>query len=422
MDDKSVTLKTMSRLINAKPFQPSNTVQSYPWIAFVQLTASIRPGAAATQVPVQTCGGAIISKNSILSAGHCLCVGRRFSVSNGLVYSCPEPPEDPKRDLNNNHNNRLAVQVGMARLPNFLTPPYDPNIKAYLYNYQEATGLNQVAFSNNGDIGIIILDNDLIFAPHIRHIDLPCIPVPPVPNDFEVETVGWGTLYDERTDPITANRKTSCQTNEGRTTGAIRHALAYDERLEFLDCQVSLPGREFCNTWLLDNNFMTLPISTDLPTVAGIQDSNSMPSQTVLNSLRNSDEQKECDRYLERAKTAWRRHPIHRRHEFDAVVDRIVIRKFQRGPRFDRICYNLVKVAKYGICLTNEQRLPSSPRLSRHWGFCSRSCSTPVSTPVNDLYEHARFTFFETPPVKPFPDIYQGNLQQNHTPLKSKIM
>ena len=163
---------------------------------------------------------------------------------------------------------------------------------------------------------------------------------------------------------------------------------------------------------------MTLPISTDLPTVAGIQDSNSMPSQTVLNSLRNSDEQKECDRYLERAKTAWWRHSIHRRHEFDAVVDRIVIRKFQRGPRFDRICYNLVKVAKYGICLTNEQRLPSSPRLSRHWGFCSRSCSTPVSTPVNDLYEHARFTFFETPPVKPFPDIYQGKLSQNRKPSK----
>ena len=407
-------------MINANPFQPGNPVQSYPWIAFVQLTGLFRPRGATT-VNTQYCGGAIISRNSILSAGHCLCVGRKLSDNNGLVYSCPLPSEDPKRNLNNNHDNSLAVQVGITRFPGLLTPDYDPDIRAYLYDYQEATGLNQVAFSNNGDIGIIILDNDLIFAPHIRHIDLPCIPVPPMPNDFEVETVAWGTLYDERTDPITANRKTSCQTNEGRTTGAIRHALAYDERLEFLDCQVSLPGREFCNTWLLDNNFITLPISTDLPTVAGIQDSNSMPSQTVLDSLRNSDEQKECDRYLERAKTAWRRHLIQSWHEFDADVDRIVIQKFQRqpGPLFDRICYNLVKVAKYGICLTNEQRLPSSPRLSRHWGFCSRSCSTPVSTPVNDLYEHARFTFFENPPVKPFPDIYQGNLQQNHTPLKS---
>ena len=409
----------MSRLINANPFLPSNTLQSYPWVAFVQLTANIRPGVTTTQVPVQTCGGAIISRKSILSAGHCLCVGRRLSDTNGLVFSCPEPPEDPGRDLNNNHNNRLAVQVGIARFPNFLIPPYNPDIRAYLYNYQEATGLHQVAFSMNGDIGIIVLNNDLTFAPNIRHIDLPCLPAPLIQlNDFEVETVGWGTLYDERTDLATGIRKTSCQTNEGRTTGFIRNAQAYDSRLEFLDCKVPPQGREFCNTWLLDNNLMTLPISTDLPTVAGIQDSNSMPSQTVLNSLRNSDEQKECDRYLERAKTAWRRHSIHRRHEFDAVVDRIVIRKFQRGPRFDRICYNLVKVAKYGICLTNEQRLPSSPRLSRHWGFCSRSCSTPVSTPVNDLYELARFTFFEGPPVKPFPDIYQGNLQQNHTPLK----
>ena len=412
----------MSRLINASPFQPGNPVQSYPWIAFVQLTALIRPGAATT-LNIQNCGGAIISKNSILSAGHCLCVSRRLSDSDGLVYSCPEPTEDPRRDLNNNHNNRLAVQVGVARKPDFLIPAYNPDIRAYLYNYEEATGLHQVAFSNNGDIGIIILNNDLIFTHHIRHIDLPCLPAPltVVELDFEVEMVGWGTLYNERTNPITANRKTSCQTNEGRTNGFIRNAQAYDSRLEFLDCKVPPQGREFCNTWLLDNNFLTLPISTDLPTVAGIQDSNSMPSQTVLDSLRNSDEQKECERYLERAKRAWHRHLVHSWHEFDAVVDRIVIQKFDSptGPLFDRICYNLVKVAKYGICLTNEQRLSSSPRLSQHWGFCSRSCSTTVSTQVDDFYEHARFTFFESPPVKPFPDIYQGNLQQNHTPLKS---
>jgi len=413
----------MSRLINAEPFQPSNTVQSYPWIAFVQLTASIIPGAPANQVPVQTCGGAIISKKSILSAGHCLCVGRRFSVSNGLVYSCPEPPEDPKRDLNNNHNNRLAVQVGMARLPNFLTPPYDPNIKAYLYNYQEATGLNQVAFSNNGDIGIIIKRNVLPDSPNIRHIDLPCLSRPLIQiNDFEVETVGWGKLYDETTDRSTAIRKTSCQTNEGRTTGNIRNVQSYGSRLEFLDCKVPpLQGREFCNNWLLDNNLMTLPHSTDLPTVAGIQDSSSMPSQAELDSLRNSDDQKECEGYLQRAKTAWQNDLVHTRHEFDAVVDRIVIQKFDgaTGPLFDRICYNLVKTAKYGICLTNQRRLPNSPRLSRHWGFCSRSCSTPDSTPVNNLYDHARFTFFETPPVNILPDIYQGNLQQNDTPFKS---
>ena len=68
-----VTSEVKSRLINAEPFKETKTTKSYSWVAYVQLTTRLQENHKPPNVEELTssCGGAIISKNSIFTTGYC---------------------------------------------------------------------------------------------------------------------------------------------------------------------------------------------------------------------------------------------------------------------------------------------------------------------------------------------------------------
>ena len=74
-------------------------------------------------------------------------------------------------------------------------------------------------------------------------------------------------------------------------------------------------------------------------------------------------------------------------NEFAAQIDRIVV-KNPSESHVIRICYNLGKVARYGVCHTYEAE-------PRHWGFCSRSCAQATTSLAGSTYQEAEFVMHE---------------------------
>ena len=170
--------------------------------------------------------------------------------------------------------------------------------------------------------------------------------------------------------------------------------LPYHESLEFLDCVVypRSPGsqkRSFCNTLLL-KGLSTLSSTIHLSHVLGIPTPAQKPHPDALKRLKSKQDQLECETYMVRARIAWSKNWVDKMvayREFDSQVDRIVIKDSQKNY-VKRICYNLPKVAKYGVCTTKYSG-------SRNWGFCSRSCDVGDVTKQPEVYEEANFTLHE---------------------------
>ena len=385
------TRQASSRLINAKPFQETETNKPYPWVAYVQNTRAYQVlYSPRLQTHERThCGGVIISKRSIVTAGHCLCTNKNDEIFNKdlnhrLIVTCPKKDEPPDKDLNSNYNNRLAVAVGTTkRTP--IVPEYNANIKAFLYKYEESDIQRyQYSFSINGDVGIIVIRNGLDAVSENEHRHGPiCLPVKSFKGSIAVKTVGWGKLFDANgKNDIHTTTRTSCQTNEGRVHTDIFTIPPYDQRLEFLDCALhNTPPNYFCNSWLLDKDIMTLASTIDLPGVTDIRTPADAPLLFKVGRLRNIQEQLECEKNMKNAKIAYGK------EGFDKTVDRIVV-KDPQGTNVKRICYNLPKVAKYGVCMTKDAE-------PQHWGFCSRSCAGHENIMDWKIYEEATFILHE---------------------------
>ena len=295
---------------------------------------------------------------SIVTAGHCLCTNKYNEIYNKdldhrFMITCPENGDHPDIELNNYSNNRLAVAVGTTRIPPPLVPAYDDNIKAFLYEYEDSGGPG--GFSINGDVGIIVhrYGLDAVSKNEHRHGPI-CLPTKSFRSRIAVKTVGWGKLFDAKGTNDISTTRTSCQTNEGRTHDDISTPSPYDQRLKFLDCVVygtrqptypHVKFSPFCNSWLLDKGIMTLASTIDLPDVTNIREPTDTPRPFTVSLLKNIPEQTQCENYMKNAKIAFGS------EDFDAKVDRIVI-KGPHGTNVKRICYNLPKIAKYGVCMT----------------------------------------------------------------------
>ena len=119
---------------------------------------------------------------------------------------------------------------------------------------------------------------------------------------------------------------------------------------------------------------------------------NPLPNIHHIQHLRTTQDQIDCEHYMDEAvrwwwnRKSWPSQEI-AADEFAAQIDRIVVKDHSQ-VHVIRICYNLRKVARYGVCRTHE----AAPR---HWGFCSRSC-TQAGTPLSgSTYEEAEFVMHE---------------------------
>ena len=411
---KSNSIKTTprekSRIVNAQPFKETDTTKSYPWVAYIQTVKryQIRYRPIDRTAQAFGCVGAVISKRSIVTAGHCLCTSKAKQVIDKdnnyrLQVTCPKKGLDMNANLNDAILNKINVRVGTtSRLLPF-TPEYNKNIEAFLYKYDESP----LAFSINGDIGLVVVRNglDTVKINEYRTICLPTFDQEQKSPPFaiEVKTAGWGLLYgeNEKIDPKNPNGpriiETSCRTNEARTNGDFLTPLPYNERLEFLDCVVypksaGSQKRSFCNPWLL-KGLDGLSSTIDLPSISGILPELfdvQPPHPDAVQRLMSEPEQKECTTYMFKAKSAWARNRVDTRaayEDFDTQIDRIVI-KDSSEQTIKRICYNLAKVAEYGVCMTEYSGL-------RNWGFCSPSCDVGDVRLSPDVYEQANLTLYE---------------------------
>ena len=385
----------IKRIINGKPFRRTDEIDSYPWMAYIQNTPVLHQPPNTDGLPYG-CAGAIISKYSILTAGHCICVDQyhqRVDRTDPSYANYPITCQAGDINLNDDRNNKINVRVGITETPLYaLTPAFNDEIEAYLYNYNHP---REVGFSDGGDLGIIIARRGLatVTGPYDpRPICLPYVPSDgkrrlALPN-VRVKFAGWGRSYDEKTS-LLGQIKTSCQTNEARTlfrdgpSGDFENVPGYHNKPDFLSCNVLpiLHGRPFC-----------IPMSSLAPGLDTLASTADIVDLYNIPTLRQTQDQIDCERYYGEAirlwlnSRAWPSQDI-ALQEFAAQIDRIVV-KNPSESHVIRICYNLGKVARYGVCHTYEAE-------PRHWGFCSSSCAQATTSLAGSTYQEAEFVMHE---------------------------
>ena len=276
-DENFHSLHGNARLINAK----TSTSHKYPWMAEVQRATVLSndPGRFA----VYHAGGVIISRNSILTAGHNICVDEKTKGKgpDSPKITCPikSPTMSAQKwnfirnlNLNSNEKNELTFSVGTNILQREITHHFNSKVRAYLYRYEPHDAL----FSENGDIGLLIIDGGIpeMSQPTASPI---CLPYPQHFHPLvKVNFAGWGSQYGKVDfsigDPSGNTKvvtKTSCQTNEARIHdfSQLSSNPSFDKRIQFWDCQIKKAPQKFCNNWLLDQNIETMSIKTDLESI-----------------------------------------------------------------------------------------------------------------------------------------------------------
>ena len=412
-DAKGNASKPQSRIINGKP----SWEHRYPWMVHIQRTTILAFPVMVPPIKVPSGGaGSIITRTAIITAGHNLCVDRdpgREDAGGGRRYhiTCPQRRALTQREWNNvrqgNLNqenlNEIMFWIGTNIFPGPRYPTYHKDIQAYLYDYNP-----NALFSSNGDVGVIISKAELPFDGNVNRI------CPPNYNNndkiLNVTTAGWGRHYTINTIPPNVVSQTTCQTNEGRASNDIQLPPAFDQRFRFLDCAQHQPDGNFCYDWIPKRGIETLSTRINLFDIQN-------PVSTIdekYSAIKGRDDQKECEKYFRRAQAAWCR-AGKTMPDFHQTIDRIIIRRYRE--RHVTICYNMIKVARYGFCLTDEPA-------PRNWGFCSRSCEyfpwaltvgNEITHIYNKPYEVTKFKYFEDFPFD------QNTLQNRFAPTLTGV-
>ena len=399
-NEKTYSLDSNARIINAK----TSKSHIYPWMAQVQRRSiTYNPNDITyTGFFVGQGGGVIINEKCILTAGHNICVdSKNINLGTGPIVlrnTCPlwspaMPTVEWNRIRMSNLNtigwNELVYRVGTNIGGTEIKPYFNNKVSAYLYYYVPSNDV----FSINGDIGLLVIDGGIVeisqrTATPICH---------PIANQHfhqrvKVNFVSWGNQYFKvESSTIDGKTKTSCQTNHARIHeySQISSTTTFENRIQFLDCEIKRAPDTFCNNWLQKQNIDTLSIKTDLTKIENVG-----TDVEKKIKLRNMEDHKRCEIYMKKARESWidaKRSVF----EFEETVDRIVIKDKNSGNTEPDVCYNLKKVARYGYCKTNKPQ-------PRNWGFCSRSCEYfPTPEPNNNgkSYEEEKFMYFEENPI-----------------------
>ena len=357
-----------SRVLNGE--QVSN--KEYPWLAQIW---TLLIGTNGRKID-ESCGGVIISRHAILTAGHCLCnddpdLKDGFGVKiKGDIMTCGSNFDLNRRD------NQIYYSIGTqstAQDVNYWS--YNARVAAYLFEYDPSVAY----FSKNGDIGIVI-DKDGL--PLIQHQANPiCLPTESSftkskkGKGIKVALAGRGLRYfdngqvDQFGTPIT-----SCLTNDFpyqkcKLLNPFEALKPYSPHVSYAFC-VDVPVAQDL-------------ISSEVNVVFDVSDTAQTVGRIVL------PEKEKCQEYWEKALEAYRKAnenisspktSIHNAHK-------IILRKSKNTKDDHKVCFNWKKLSVYGVCKT------TSPA-PLDWGFCSRSCQESALIPDKPI-QHGVFQFVD---------------------------
>ena len=396
--------RTSSRIING--LFTDNF--KYPWMAEILLMIIKSDG---THEFSGTGAGSVISDKSILTAAHNLCLPHE---NNGFVpnlITCLESVDNKIQQNQNRPENQVHYSIGsmelfgdrkLTEMEKNYQAAYKKEIKAFVYKYEPKwwdEGSDEIKkhkreFYKYGDVGLIIDDSSKGLNLLANQAIPICLPSPQAfkmenqegfdskQKGFEVTVVGRGDLYvDDDTQKIS-----SCMTNEGvakKRDPGNEHVqetflqckdkdLAHKYTCKGIKNAIVTIGSKRLDTKGYEENLISVYSKIRFVGYSlkhGRKMEIDIPENDECKTLSNAitDEVYKADKDIS---LLWKGEPsrivVFNKPENLVDWDKEFF-DWEKQPSPDiPYCYNLKKVAKYGICETESDKY--------NFGFCSSSC------------------------------------------------
>ena len=383
-----------ARIINGE----SVSGREYPFLAQVHL--KVCDGKKNTWY---ASGGSIVTKSIILTCGHCVCIGPNTKDAARFV-TCPIDDkfiitfDNKPRNQNQKGKNEVYYSIGTQKF-DYRSATHSSDIYAYLFKYEpfdEPGDQNQILFSKNGDIAAIKdVTMDLI-GYKATHITLPTFNAFLGNDGKDVKIAGRGPRYDEYVDNEHNPPRSlpSCITNGGLVKNRQMPANQHNIFIPCKDWSGPPPNRDVCIN--IPDTITTFHANTKV-----IIRPNFHLVQLVPNKDVCDDYWKEAIKYIEKEEAQNPGPLILTSENFKNMAHRIVVH--DAGPQtpdrmMGEICYNVKKLAEFGVCETDMEP-------PNDWGFCSKSCGLPPkisdehsSEAQFSQYEMIGAKYFDIPP------------------------
>ena len=438
-EEGTSTSSAQSRVINGRITDNNR----YPWLASIFVTVYKNGNAKSFRG-----GGSVISQQTILTCIHCVCINAE-KVRQESEESCLPTP-DGKNPVNQNREkeNEVLYSIGVQEL-NKNGDSFNPNIKVYLYKYEPAYSRGKTPWIKNGDIAIVKDKSSLGLQLNYYRASPICLPAENTFSSdvigrhvFDVTTAGRGKRFDaivsQTPKPKTQKPKTvktqtprpktlktqtpKTQTRRPKTripktlkpkrkfsTCFTNDALLNKnegnprEVVSFLQCSKNSKIKKYCRA--LNNVKVTKdgkPVDQKKLLSMSHESRIVIINNIIKIQLYLEDD---CHELWKKANNNYKKNNILSpgksiEHDRIIIVDATSQEDFKKQynfikylqiPQMGKICYNLRKVAKNGIC-----KIDNPPSNFNTVGFCTRSCRVGMDKLMTkDKGESAPFLPYE---------------------------